>query len=89
MPRAPMPIADAHVLPRWRRPEALLMVMVEASPLAFAIWRTLLNNFVVERAAFDGFDISVLHATRVSTGPLLPLPPGWSIPACRLGRLNR
>jgi len=68
MPIAAIPIADAHALPRWRRPEALLMLMAVASPLAFATWMALLNNFVVERAGFDGFDIGVLHVAREIPG---------------------
>ena len=68
MPLAAIPIADAHALPRWRRPQALLMLMAVASPLAFATWMALLNNFVVERAAFDGFDIGVLHVAREIPG---------------------
>ena len=64
MPLAATPITEAHTLPRWRRPEALLVLMAVASPLAFATWMALLNNFVVERAAFDGFDIGVLHVAR-------------------------
>jgi predicted MFS family arabinose efflux permease len=68
MPLAPMSIAEAHILPRWRRPEALLVLMAVASPLAFATWMALLNNFVVERAAFDGFDIGVLHVAREIPG---------------------
>jgi predicted MFS family arabinose efflux permease len=61
-------IADTHTLPRWRRPEVLLMLMAVASPLAFATWMALLNNFVVERAAFDGLDIGVLHVAREIPG---------------------
>ena len=68
MPHSAIPIAEAHSLPRWRRPEALLMLMAVASPLAFATWMALLNNFVVERAAFDGFDIGVLHVAREIPG---------------------
>jgi predicted MFS family arabinose efflux permease len=68
MPLAAIPISEAHALPRWRRPEALLMLMAVASPLAFATWMALLNNFVVERAAFDGFDIGVLHLAREIPG---------------------
>ena len=68
MPLAAIPIAEAHALPRWRRPEAFLMLMAVASPLAFATWMALVNNFVVERAAFDGFDIGVLHVAREIPG---------------------
>jgi len=42
--------------------------MALAMPLAFATWTALLNNFVVERAAFDGLDIGVLHVVREIPG---------------------
>ena len=61
-------IADAGRLPFWRRPEALLMLMAVAMPLAFATWMALLNNYVVERAAFDGLDIGWLHVFREVPG---------------------
>ncbi|MEM8597185.1 MAG: MFS transporter, partial [Pseudomonadota bacterium] len=63
-----VPVGAADALPRWRRPETLLLLMAIASPLAFATWMALLNNFVVERAAFDGFDIGVLHVVREIPG---------------------
>ncbi|MEO1776135.1 MAG: MFS transporter [Pseudomonadota bacterium] len=44
------------------------MLMAVASPLAFATWMALLNNFVVERAAFDGLDIGWLHVFREIPG---------------------
>ncbi|MEM9144566.1 MAG: MFS transporter [Pseudomonadota bacterium] len=65
---AHLSIAAAAHLPRWRRPEALLMLMALASPLAFATWMALLNNFVVEYASFDGLDIGVLHVAREIPG---------------------
>jgi hypothetical protein len=68
LPLPGIAIADAKTLPRWRRPEALLILMAIASPLAFATWMALLNNFVVERAAFDGLDIGVLHVAREIPG---------------------
>ena len=36
----------------WRTPIALLVLMSIAMPIAFNTWTALLNNFVVERAAF-------------------------------------
>ncbi|MEM6944624.1 MAG: hypothetical protein AAF565_12810, partial [Pseudomonadota bacterium] len=63
-----VPVGDVAHLPRWRRPEMLLMVMALASPLAFATWMALLNNFVVEKAAFDGLDIGILHVAREIPG---------------------
>ncbi|MEM9782867.1 MAG: MFS transporter [Pseudomonadota bacterium] len=66
--RPGVPVNDVAHLPRWQRPEALLMLMAIASPLAFATWMALLNNFVVERAAFDGLDIGWLHVAREIPG---------------------
>ncbi|MGF1551128.1 MAG: MFS transporter [Paracoccaceae bacterium] len=65
---APVAVHDVAHLPRWRRPEALLCLMAVASPLAFATWMALLNNFVVERAAFDGLAIGWLHVFREVPG---------------------
>ena len=62
------PLAGASALPRWRRPVALLFVMAAAMPVAFATWSALLNNFVVEVAAFDGADIGTLHMVREIPG---------------------
>lgn len=59
---------EAHELPRWRRPEALLFVMAFAMPVAFATWSALLNNFVIEAAGFDGIDIGWLHSVREIPG---------------------
>ncbi len=59
---------DAHHLPRWRRPEALLILMAFAMPLAFATWSALLNNFVIEAAGFDGVHIGWLHTVREIPG---------------------
>lgn len=62
------PIHDAERLPRWRRPEALLMLMALAMPLAFSVWMAMLNNFAYERAAFDGADIGAVQAIREIPG---------------------
>jgi hypothetical protein len=64
----PFPLADAAALPRWRRPESLLMLMTVAMTLAFSTWSAALNNFAVEVAKFDGFDIGALHAVREIPG---------------------
>lgn len=56
------------MLPRWRRPIFLLMLMAFAMPLAFSTWVALLNNFVVEVARFDGADIGWLHSVREIPG---------------------
>lgn len=61
-------IDEAHALPVWRRPVALLFVMAMAMPIAFYAWYALLNNFVVEVADFDGADIGLLHTVREIPG---------------------
>ena len=37
-------------------------------PIAFNTWNALLNNFVVERAAFTGLEIGILHSLREVPG---------------------
>ena len=64
----PVPIAEAAQLPRWRRPEAFLILMAMGMPLAFATWNALLNNFVIEAARFDGADIGLLQMVREIPG---------------------
>ena len=61
-------LAEAERLPRWRRPEALLVLMSVGMTLAFATWTAALNNFAVEAAGFDGFDIGSLHMVREIPG---------------------
>ncbi|WP_425045892.1 MFS transporter [Primorskyibacter sp. S87] len=61
-------LSDAHHLPRWRRPVALLFLMALAMPIAFNGWSALLNNFVIEVAQFDGADIGLLHTVREIPG---------------------
>ncbi|MEL6585566.1 MAG: MFS transporter [Pseudomonadota bacterium] len=61
-------LSEANALPVWRRPVALLMLMAFIMPVAFATWSALLNNFVVEMAAFDGADIGLLHTVREVPG---------------------
>lgn len=61
-------LQDAHALPWWRRPITLLFLMAAAMPIAFSTWSALLNNFVIEVAAFDGKDIGLLHTVREIPG---------------------
>ncbi len=61
-------VIEAEALPRWRRPEALLILMTFGMTLAFSTWLAALNNFAVEAAAFDGGDIGVLHMVREIPG---------------------
>ena len=46
----------------------LLMLMSVAMPIAFNAWAALLNNFVVERAAFTGVEIGILQSLREVPG---------------------
>ncbi|KJZ18369.1 MFS transporter [Loktanella sp. S4079] len=61
-------LEDAHQLPIWRRPAALLLLMAIAMPVAFSTWSALLNNFVIDVADFDGSDIGWLHTVREIPG---------------------
>ncbi|MEM7241592.1 MAG: MFS transporter [Pseudomonadota bacterium] len=61
-------ISDAHTLSKWRRPFFLLVCMAIAMQLSFALWSTLLNNFVHEVAHFDGKDLGWLQSIREVPG---------------------
>lgn len=52
----------------WRRPEVLLLLMAAAHPIGSSAWMALINNFAVERAAFDGADIGILQSAREIPG---------------------
>ncbi len=52
----------------WQTPIALLILMSIAMPVAFNAWTALLNNFVVERAAFTGVEIGILQSLREVPG---------------------
>ncbi len=52
----------------WKRPETLLILMSIAMPLAHAAWSALLNNFVIEQAAFNGAQIGILQSLREIPG---------------------
>ena len=52
---------------RWRTPMMLLVLMSVAMPIAFNAWSALLNNFVVERAAFT-VEIGILQSLREVPG---------------------
>jgi len=63
-----VPLAQAHTLPLWRRPESLLVLVAFAMPVAFSTWSALLNNFVIEVAGFTGVEIGWLHTVREIPG---------------------
>jgi hypothetical protein len=63
-------LSEAENLPRWRRPESLLILTAAAMPIAFATWSAMLNNFVFEIAGFTGVEIGWLHTVREIPGLL-------------------
>ncbi|MEL6479173.1 MAG: MFS transporter [Pseudomonadota bacterium] len=61
-------LQDAARLPRWRRPEALLLLMSMAVWFGLSLWMVLINNFAHEIAKFDGSDIGWLQSVREIPG---------------------
>jgi len=53
---------------RDRNPEHFLILCSAAAALAFAVWDVLLNNFVIEQAAFTGREIGILQSLREVPG---------------------
>lgn len=49
-------------------PEYFLILMTVAASLAFSVWQVLLNNFVIEQAAFTGREIGILQSLREVPG---------------------
>ena len=52
----------------WRSPQVLLLLFAASIPIAFETWSVLINNFVVEKAAFTGKEIGVLQGLREVPG---------------------
>lgn len=48
--------------------KTLLFLLAGASPIAFATWQALLNNFVVESVSFTGVEIGILQSLREIPG---------------------
>ncbi len=51
-----------------RRPDIFLLLLAAAVPFSFSTWQALLNNFVIERAAFTGAEIGILQSLREVPG---------------------
>lgn len=66
--RPEMSLAEGRALPRWRRPEAMLILMSFGAALAFATWMAVAANFVVEVVGFDGSDNGWMHTVREIPG---------------------
>jgi hypothetical protein len=47
-----------------KKPENMLLLMAIGVPLSFDVWRTLLNNFAIERVALTGDLIGILQSLR-------------------------
>jgi predicted MFS family arabinose efflux permease len=54
--------------PFFQKPESLLLTMAFIMPLVFSVWMVLLNNFVIEKAAFTGVEIGILQSLREIPG---------------------
>lgn len=46
----------------------MLVIMAIAMPFTFSIWRTMLDNFAIEKAAFTGIEIGTLQSLREIPG---------------------
>jgi len=53
---------------KFNTPENLLLAMAFIMPLVFSVWMVLLNNFVIEKAAFTGKEIGILQSLREIPG---------------------
>ncbi len=52
----------------WQTPQTFLILISIVVPIAFASWQALLNNFVIEKAAFTGTEIGILQSVREIPG---------------------
>ena len=52
----------------WKTPQIFLIIISIVVPIAFSSWMALLNNFVIEKANFDGADIGLLQSVREIPG---------------------
>ncbi|EHH2482682.1 MFS transporter [Vibrio parahaemolyticus] len=52
----------------WRTPQNFFLLISIIVPIAFSTWMALLNNFVIEKANFDGADIGLLQSVREIPG---------------------
>jgi hypothetical protein len=51
-----------------KQPQQLLLWMTFIMSMVFAVWQALLNNFVIEQAAFNGAQIGILQSLREVPG---------------------
>ncbi|MGF1773271.1 MFS transporter [Vibrio wakamikoensis] len=61
-------MSQAKTEPAWQTPRNFLIIISIIVPIAFSSWMALLNNFVIEKANFDGSDIGLLQSVREIPG---------------------
>lgn len=61
-------MSSTHTANGWRTPQNFLIIISIIVPIAFSSWMALLNNFVIEKANFDGSDIGLLQSVREIPG---------------------
>ncbi|WP_418642782.1 MFS transporter [Vibrio chaetopteri] len=61
-------MSQAKTEPAWQTPRNFLIIISIIVPIAFSSWMALLNNFVIEKASFDGSDIGLLQSVREIPG---------------------
>ncbi|MGR5285180.1 MFS transporter [Vibrio maritimus] len=61
-------MSQAKTEPAWQTPQNFLIIISIIVPIAFSSWMALLNNFVIEKANFDGSDIGLLQSVREIPG---------------------
>ncbi|WP_340109809.1 MFS transporter [Pikeienuella sp. HZG-20] len=66
--RPEISLQEGRELPRWRRPESMLVLMAFGSMLAFSTWMAVAANFVIEVVHFDGSDNGWMHTVREIPG---------------------
>ncbi len=68
MARESIRIDNVDHLPRWKRPEAMLLVMSGTVWFGLSLWMVLINNFAVEVVKFDGSDTGWRESVREIPG---------------------
>ncbi|MEM7059733.1 MAG: MFS transporter [Pseudomonadota bacterium] len=68
MPRQTILIDQVDHLPRWRRPEAMLLLMTGIVWFGLSLWLVLINNFAKEVVNFDGSDTGWRETVREIPG---------------------
>ncbi len=61
-------VDEVDHLPRWRRPEAMLLIMAGTLWFGFSLYLVTINNYAVERVDFDGSDTGWRESIREIPG---------------------